>query len=87
MKKEDGIRIHAPFGPIFCEFKLTEKTVQGLNKFVDELEKDSKLRELDAGPSLAGQVSEEIKVPAKEVSKQGLGPELSKAIATYIENF
>ena len=86
MKKEDGIRIHAPFGPIFCEFKLTEKTVQGLNKFVDELEKDSKLRkELDAGPNLAGQVSEEIKVPT-EVSKQGLGPELSRAIATYIES-
>ena len=84
--KEEGIKLYSPFGPVFCEFKLSEKTVSGLNKFVDELEKDSKLRKkLDAGPHLAGQVSEEITIPM-EVSKEGLGPELSRAIATYVES-
>ena len=50
------------------------------------MEKDSDLRKkLDAGPNLASQVSEEIKVP-HEVSKQGIGPELSRAIGTYVES-
>ena len=86
MKPEDGIKLHSPFGPVFCEFRISKKTVQGLNKFVDELEKDSDLRKkLDAGPNLASQVSEEIKVP-NEVSKQGIGPELSRAIETYVQS-
>ena len=66
---------------------MSKNTVDTLNNFVDGLEKDSKLRkELNAGANLAGQVQgEEIRVP-EEVSKQGIGPELSRAIATYVLN-
>ena len=86
MKDNDGIKVHRPFGPVLCEFRMSKKTVDTLNNFVDGLEKDSKLRkELNAGANLAGQVSEEIRVP-EEVSKQGIGPELSRAIATYVLN-
>jgi|TARA_B000000532_G_C18852689_1_gene400231 hypothetical protein len=86
MRDNDGIKVHRPFGPVLCEFRMSKNTVDTLNNFVDGLEKDSKLRkELNAGANLAGQVSEEIRVP-EEVSKQGIGPELSRAIATYVLN-
>ena len=86
MSNEDQIKLHSPFGPVFCEFTISKKTVQGLNRFVDNLERNSDLRKkLDHGKSLAGQVSEEIRVP-NEVSQEGIGPELSRAIVTYVQS-
>ena len=82
--KENEISIHKPFGPVIAEFKISEKTINYLNTFVDSLEKDSELRKkLDYGPMLAGQVSEEIGVPM-EVAKKSIGPELATAITNYI---
>ena len=83
--EEQKIYIHRPFGPVICEFKISDATINGLNKFVDSLESDSELRKkLDYGKALAGQVTEEIALP-EEISKKGIGPELSKAISTYIK--
>ena len=85
-KEQDRIYVHRPFGPVFCEFSISQKTIINLNKWVDDLSKNSDLRKkLNYGKNLAGQVTEEILVP-EEIGKQGIGPELSKAIQTYILN-
>ena len=52
-KEQDRIYVHRPFGPVFCEFSISEKTIINLNKWVDDLSKNRDLRKkLNYGKNL-----------------------------------
>ena len=56
-----SISIIKPFGPSIIKLKLPETIVSQMNEYVDNIVKDKiKLKELDHGSQLAGNVSQEI---------------------------
>ena len=40
MRDNDGIKVHRPFGPVLCEFRMSKNTVDTLNNFVDGVKTD-----------------------------------------------
>ena len=62
--------LYRPFGPSIFKVTIPEKMVQELNNYVDKIIKDEeKLKELDNGPRLAGQVTQEFKLEKNELKK------------------
>ena len=60
-KNNQSLRIIKPFGPSVVKFNIPEETLQSLNKYVDDIIKDSdKIKKLDHGSDLAGNVNQEF---------------------------
>ena len=73
-----------PFGPCIGDFTMPGFLIDSLNAFVDETVADKiKSGELDHSGSLAGEVSQEIRVPP-DVLKQGLGQYLLDITGAYV---
>ena len=60
-KNNQSLKIIKPFGPSVVKFNIPEETLQSLNKYVDDIIKDSdKIKKLDHGSDLAGNVNQEF---------------------------
>ena len=60
-KNNQSLRIIKPFGPSVVKFNIPEETLKSLNKYVDDIIKDSdKIKKLDHGSDLAGNVNQEF---------------------------
>ena len=60
-KNNQSLRIIKPFGPSVVKFNIPDETLQSLNKYVDDIIKDSdKIKKLDHGSDLAGNVNQEF---------------------------
>ena len=77
--------IYEPFSPKIGKFKLPDSVINEINTFVENLDKENLKKELDHGPNLAGQVTQEIKL-TKEILSKGLLNVLAKATQAYISN-
>ena len=67
MVKESKLNIIRPFGPGIGSTDIPKTLMDKINNFIDEVVKDkNKSKQLDAGKTLAGQVTQEIFLP-KEV--------------------
>lgn len=65
-----SISIIKPFGPSIIKLKLPETIVSQMNDYVDNIIKsETKLKELDHGSQLAGNVSQEILLEAEFMKK------------------
>ena len=83
MENVKGI-IFQPFSPKIGRFKLSNEIVEKINSYTEKVIEDKKLaKNLDHGPSLAGQVTQEVKL-TKEFLSQGLLNEFAKATQAYI---
>ena len=67
MVNESKLNIIRPFGPAIGSTDIPKTLIDKVNNFIDEVVKDkNKSKQLDAGKTLAGQVTQEIFLP-KEV--------------------
>ena len=67
MVNESKLNIIRPFGPAIGSTDIPKTLMDKINNFIDEVVKDkNKSKQLDAGKTLAGQVTQEIFLP-KEV--------------------
>ena len=67
MKNEGKIDIIRPFGPAIGSTNIPKTLIDKINNFIDEVIKDkNKSKKFDWGKYLAGQVTQEIKLP-KEI--------------------
>ena len=83
---EDESILYRPFGPSIFKVTIPEKMVQELNSYVDKIIKDEeKLKELDNGPRLAGQVTQEFKLEKELMKKIGWGDFLAQSTKKWIE--
>ena len=81
-----SIELIRPFGPSIAKIKIPQQIVNSLNKYVDKLISNSqKSKELSAGSSLAGDVTQEFKLE-KEFSKEiGWLDLISKGVFQWIK--
>ena len=64
MNTESHLKIIRPFGPSLAIINIPNALIEKINNFVDSQIVDNKEKstELDAGPDLVGQVTQEIKL-------------------------
>ena len=75
MKHKNKLDIIIPFGPPIGMTTSPKSLVVKINNFIDKIIKDkNKIKELDEGKYLAGQVTQEILLP-KEVFEDELHAE------------
>ena len=85
MKQENKLDIIIPFGPPIGITTIPKSLIDKINNFVDVIIKDKdKIKELDEGKYLAGQVSQEILLP-KEIFEDELHTFLKKAVTFFVE--
>ena len=85
MKNEGKLDIVRPFGPSIGSTDIPKTLIDKINNFIDELIKDkNKSKKLDHGKYLAGQVTQEIKLP-KEIINGELLNFLSKITKVFVE--
>ena len=66
------VKLLKPFGPTILKAKIPEKIVIDLNQYIDQIMIDQKKsNNLNLGPSLAGDVTQEFKLEKEFMSKCG----------------
>ena len=86
MKNDGNLNIVRPFGPSIGSTDIPKTLIDKINNFIDELIKDkNKSKKLDHGKYLAGQVTQEIKLP-KEIINGELLNFLSKITKVFVES-
>ena len=87
MKNEGKIDIIRPFGPAIGSTNIPKTLIDKINNFIDEVIKDkNKSKKFDWGKYLAGQVTQEIKLP-KEIIDGELLNFLNKITKAFVEVF
>ena len=86
MKKEGKLDIISPFGPAIASTNIPKTLIDKINNFIDEVIKDkNKSKKFDWGKYLAGQVTQEIKLP-KEIIDGELLNFLSESTKAFVES-
>ena len=86
MKNEGKIDIIRPFGPAIGSTNIPKTLIDKINNFIDEVIKDkNKSKKFDWGKYLAGQVTQEIKLP-KEIIDGELLNFLNKITKAFVES-
>ncbi len=84
MAKTISMSIQKPFGPTIGEGKIPEELILKINNFIDNLKGDkNRIDELDAGPKLAGAVTQEVQLPEK-ILNDGLHDFLGQVTKTFV---
>tara|TARA_B110001454_G_C12621738_1_gene393141 strand:+ start:258 stop:893 length:636 start_codon:yes stop_codon:yes gene_type:complete len=83
---ENKMEILKPFGPSIVKIGLPKEMIETLNNFVDQVIIDEKrLKELDNGKNLAGNVKQEFKLEIDLVKSSGFLNFLANATSKWIE--
>ena len=74
MVNESKLNIIRPFGPAIGSTDIPKTLMDKVNNFIDEVVKDkNKSKQLDAGKTLAGQVTQEIFLPKEVIDGEMVG--------------
>ena len=74
------------FGPSIVKAKIPEKILNELNNYVDKIIEDKeKAKKLDLGPTLAGDVTQEIKLEGEFIKKISWIQFLANVVSKWIE--
>jgi len=85
MTEEESL-LYRPFGPTIFKVKIPEKIIQELNNYIDTLIEDKeRLKKLDHGAHLAGQVSQEFSLEKEFMIKIGWGKFLAESTKQWIQ--
>ena len=85
MENESKLNIVRPFGPAIGSTNIPKTLIDKINNFIDEVIKDkNKSKKFDWGKYLAGQVTQEIKLP-KEIIDGELLNFLNKITKAFVE--
>ena len=83
---ESKFEILRPFGPSIIKIEIPKEMIETLNNFVDQVIIDEKrLKELDNGKNLAGNVKQEFKLEIDLVKSSGFLNFLANATSKWIE--
>ena len=83
---ENKIQILRPFGPSIAKVKLTENLIEKLNNYVEKIiDDEKKLKQLDNGKKLAGNVKQEFKLENDFMVSSGLVNFLATSVSKWIE--
>ena len=86
MKKELDFKFIRPFGPMISKVSMPEELVDKLNDYVDQIVNDKKkIKELDYGPKLAGNVLQEFKLEKNFIQTSGWGNFLSGCANIWLQ--
>ena len=86
MSETNQIKVIKPFGPTIARAKMSNELVKILNDYVDNILKDEKkLKELDHGKNLAGNVTQEFKLEKDFISSSGYKKFLSDSVLNWLE--
>ena len=86
MSETNQIKVIKPFGPTIARAKMSNELVKILNDYVDNILKDEKkLKELDHGNNLAGNVTQEFKLEKDFISSSGYKKFLSDSVLNWLE--
>ena len=81
-----NLEILKPFGPSIIKAKIPSEILLGLNKYVDDLVKDSQESEkLDYGQNLAGDVTQEFLLDPQFIKQVGWLDFLGKCTFAWIK--
>jgi len=80
------LKVFKPFGPSIAKVSMPENIINELNKYTDQIIKDSdKLKDLNYGKELVGNVQQEFKLGKEFMNKIGWGEFLAKGAKSWIE--
>jgi hypothetical protein len=80
-----SLEIVKPFGPSIAKVAIPSEIISSMNIYVEEVIKDEKrLKELDYGNKLAGNVQQEFKLDLKFMKKNNWAEFLGKACQEWI---
>ena len=83
---ESKFEILRPFGPSIIKIEIPKEMIETLNNFVDQVIIDEKrLKELDNGKNLAGNVKQEFKLEIDLIKSSGFLNFLANATSKWIE--
>ena len=86
MENEGKLNIVRPFGPAIGSANIPKTLIDKINNFIDEVIKDkNKSKKFDWGKYLAGQVTQEIKLP-KEIIDGELLNFLRESTKAFVES-
>ena len=86
MENDNKLNIMRPFGPAIGSTNIPKTLIDKINNFIDEVIKDkNKSKKFDWGKYLAGQVTQEIKLP-KEIIDGELLNFLSESTKAFVES-
>ena len=86
MSSEINFQFIRPFGPIVCKVTMPKEIIENLNNYVDEIIKnEKKIKELDHGKNLAGNVKQEFKLEKKFIEDSKWGVFLSNCSKAWIK--
>ena len=86
MSNENQISIQRPFGPSVAKVKIPLELIETLNNYVDKTVADEKkIKELDHGSKLAGNVKQEFELDEKFLESSGFLKFLGLNTANWIK--
>ena len=86
IKLDDNFVISRPFGPSVVKVTIPENILTNLNNYIDKTIVDNKkASELNAGPGLAGDVTQEFKLENDFISECGWLSFLAKSVQKWIK--
>ena len=86
MSEKNELKVIKPFGPTIARVKMSNELIKVLNDYVDKTISDkNKIKDLDHGNNLAGNVTQEFKLEKKFIEESGYKNFLSKSVHEWLK--
>ena len=86
MSEKNELKVIKPFGPTIARVKISNELIKVLNDYVDKTISDkNKIKDLDHGNNLAGNVTQEFKLEKKFIEESGYKNFLSKSVHEWLK--
>ena len=86
MSEKNELKVIKPFGPTIARVKMSNELIKVLNDYVDKTISDkNKIKDLDHGNNLAGNVTQEFKLEKKFIEESGYKNFLSKSVNEWLK--
>ena len=86
MSEKNELKVIKPFGPTIARVKMSNELIKVLNDYVDKTISDkNKIKDLDHGNNLAGNVTQEFKLEKKFIEESGYKNFLSESVYEWLK--
>jgi len=86
VSEKNELKVIKPFGPTIARVKMSNELIKDLNDYVDKTISDkNKIKDLDHGNNLAGNVTQEFKLEKKFIEESGYKNFLSESVHEWLK--
>jgi hypothetical protein len=86
VSENNELKVIKPFGPTIARVKMSNELIKVLNDYVDKTISDkNKIKDLDHGNNLAGNVTQEFKLEKEFIEESGYKNFLSKSVHEWLK--